>query len=170
MKFHFFSLIPLVASLLGCATAYQPQGFSGGFTETQLAPDVWRVAFIGNGYTGGERAENFAMLRSAELALANGFTHFAFLSSKTGTNVSSYTAPLTSTTTGSANVYGNSISGSSTTRYTGGDTTYISKPTANNMVAMFKARPNISAMVYDASFICNSLGKKYEVVCNTPKK
>jgi hypothetical protein len=166
----FYSCIPPAALLIGCATAYQPAGISGGFTETQLAPDVWRVAFRGNGYTRGERAEDFAMLRSAELTLANGFTHFAFLSSKTGTDVSSYTAPVTATTTGSAYVYGNSISGSSITRYTGGDTTYVSKPTANNTVAMFKVNPNISAMVYDANFICNSLGKKYEVVCNASKK
>ena len=69
MKLRIFSLIPLAAALLGCATAYQPQGLSGGFTETQLAPDVWRVSFSGNGYTKGERAEDFAMLRSAELTL-----------------------------------------------------------------------------------------------------
>ena len=170
MKRSIFSLVPLTALLFGCATAYQPQGMSGGFTETQLAPDVWRVNFRGNGYTKGERAEDFAMLRSAELAIANNFTHFAFLSSKAGTEISSYTRPVTSTTTGSANIYGNMISGSSTTQYSGGDTQYISKPTANNLVIMFNGNPNISATVYDAAFICNSLGKKYEVVCNAPKK
>jgi len=166
----FRSLVPLTALLFGCATAYQPQGMSGGFTETQLAPDVWRVNFRGNGYTKGERAEDFAMLRSAELAIANNFTHFAFLSSKTGTEISSYTSPVTSITTGSANIYGNMISGSSTTQYSGGDTRYISKPTANNSVTMLNGNPNKSATVYDAAFICNSLGKKYEVVCNAPKK
>lgn len=170
MKRSIFSLTLLTALLFGCATAYQPQGMTGGFTETQLAPDVWRVNFHGNGLTKGERAKDFAMLRSAELAMANGFTHFAFLSSKTGTEVSSYTTPVTSTTTGSATLHGNTISGSSTTRYSGGDTIYISKPTVNNTVAMFKGNPNINAMVYDAAFICNSLGKKYKVVCNAPRK
>ena len=170
MKHSIFSLIPLTALLFGCATAYQKEGLSGGFTETQLDTNVWRVSFRGNGYTRGEKAEDFAMLRSAELALANDFTHFAFSSSKTGTDVSSFTAPVTATTTGSANVYGNRISGSSTTRYSGGNTTYISRPTANNVVVMFTGKPNVNGMVYDASFICNSLGKKYEVVCNAPKK
>ncbi len=170
MKHTNFRLIPLTALLFGCATAYQTQSFSGGFTETQLAPDVWRVSFSGNGFTKGERAEELAMLRSAELALANGFTHFAFLSSKTQTEVSSYTAPVTATTSGSASTYGTTISGSSTTRFSGGNTTHITKPTANNVVAMFKGNPKINSMVYDANFICNSLGKKYEVVCNASSK
>jgi len=131
---------------------------------------VWRVSFRGNGYTKEEKAEDFALLRSAELALANDFTHFAFSSSKTGSEVSSYTAPETATTIGNANVYGNTISGSSTTQYSGGGTTYISRPTANNVVVMFKGKPNINAMVYGANFICSSVGRKYEVVCNASKK
>ena len=147
MQRSIFSLIPLTTLLFGCATAYQPNGWSGGFTETQLDSNVWRVSFRGNGHTKGERAEDFALLRSAELALANGFTHFAFSSSKTGTEVSSHTTPVTATTTGNANAYGNSIYGSSTTQFSGGETTYISKPTANNVVVMFKDKPSLNTMV-----------------------
>ena len=55
--------------LVACATAYQPQSFSGGFSETQLDKNVFRVSFKGNGYTNAERAEEMALLRSAELAL-----------------------------------------------------------------------------------------------------
>jgi hypothetical protein len=40
-----------IASLVGCATGYQAQGFTGGFDETQLSPNVYRVTFKGNGYT-----------------------------------------------------------------------------------------------------------------------
>jgi hypothetical protein len=162
--------VPLTAFLFGCATAYQPDGISGGFKETQLDTNVWRVSFTGNGYTREDRAEDLALLRSAELTLANSFTHFAFSSSRTGTNVSSFTTPLRASTTGQANISGNNIYGSSTTRFSGGDTTFISKPSANNVVVMFKERPDINAMVYDAKFICNSIGKKYEVVCNAPRK
>ncbi len=170
MNHSIVSLLPLTALLLGCATAYQPAGMAGGFTETQLDSNVWRVAFRGNGYTRGEKAEDFALLRSAELALANVFTHFAFSSSRTGTEVRLFTTPITATTSGSANVSGNSVFGSSTTRFSGGDTIYISAPTTNNVVVMFKGKPELNATVFDAGFICNSLGKKYEVTCNTPKK
>jgi hypothetical protein len=155
--------------LAGCATAYQPQGLSGGFTETQLDTNVWRVLFKGNGYTRGEKAEDFAMLRSAELTLANGFSHFAFAESKTGNEVSAYTAPTTSYTTANASVYGNSVRGTATTQTYGGGTTFISKPSAKNVVVMFNGKPNTGGLVFDAQFICNSMGQKYKVVCNAPK-
>jgi hypothetical protein len=63
----------------GCATGYHGMSLTGGFTETQLAPGVYRVTFEGNGYSRSERVQDFAMLRAAELALAHGFTHFTLL-------------------------------------------------------------------------------------------
>jgi hypothetical protein len=66
----------IVATLSACATAYQRDGFTGGFSETQLDENVWRVTFEGNGYTREQRAEDFALLRSAELTLEKGFYAF----------------------------------------------------------------------------------------------
>ena len=108
------------------------------------------------------------MLRSAELTLKNGFTHFAFASAKTGSETSVITTPTTSYTTEYVTAYGNTAYGNATTRTTGGQTYYVSKPSANNTVVMFKGKPEVTAMVYDASFICNSLGMKYKVACNSP--
>lgn len=66
--------------LTGCATGYQPVGFGGGYTDLQLGTDLFRVAFRGNGYTSAERAADFALLRAAEVTLAQGATHFLVLS------------------------------------------------------------------------------------------
>lgn len=170
MTTKFIPMIAGAAILAGCATAYQSEGLSGGFTETQLDTNVWRVSFRGNGYTRSEKAEDFAMLRSAELALSNGYTHFAFANSRSSSQTSTMTTPVTSHTTGSANVYGNSIYGSATTKTYGGDTYSISKPESTNTVVMFKGKPDVGGMVYSAVFVCDSLGKKYQVVCNAPKK
>lgn len=170
MKTSLIATVFTSVILMGCATGYQSQGLTGGFTETQLDINVWKVNFVGNGYTSGERAEDFAMLRSAEIAIANGFTHFAFISSKNNIESSSITTPTTSYTTANANINGNNIAGNATTRTYGGNTYVISKPSANNTVMMFKGKPNTNTITYDASFICNSLGKKYEVVCNSSKK
>ncbi len=77
--------------LSGCATSYQQKGFTGGYSETQLAPDVFRVNFQGNGYTSSERAQDFALLRAAELSLERGFRYFALLDETdlhTRTNIS----------------------------------------------------------------------------------
>lgn len=75
----------LVAAVLvgGCAltsaTAYQPAGSDGGYTELQLAPDMFRVAFQGNPYTSQERVADMALLRAADLALARGATYFVVI-------------------------------------------------------------------------------------------
>lgn len=155
--------------MTGCATTYQAHGVTGGFSETQLAENVWRVAFRGNGYTPSERVEDLALLRSADLALMNGFAYFALADARSSANVAAITTPITATTTGSAYRAGNTVYGSATTRYSGGNTMFISRPTANNTVMMFKEKPEIGAMVFDAQFICNSLGKKYETSCEAMK-
>jgi hypothetical protein len=69
--------MPGVGLLAACATAYQQKGLTGGFDETQLDRDVFRVTFKGNGYTAPERATDLALLRCAEITLANGHKYFA---------------------------------------------------------------------------------------------
>ncbi len=54
--------------LVGCATVYQRQSFTGGFSETQLGENIFQVSFKGNAYTSRKRASNFTLLRSAGLA------------------------------------------------------------------------------------------------------
>lgn len=164
-----FGLASLVLALTGCMTPYTSDGLLGGYSEVQLSENVWRVSFQGNGYTSRERAVDMAMLRSADLTIQQGYNYFAFSDSKSRTDtVGVGTTPTTSYTTGSAYRSGNNVYGSATTTTTGGQAIFISTPTANNTVVMFKNKPeNVSGMVYSATFICNSLGKKYEVQCAT---
>jgi hypothetical protein len=74
--------------LSGCATMrslteaspYQPvtsRTLNGGYYETSLAPDRARVVFVGNSWTPRVRAEDFALLRAAELSIQAGFPFFA---------------------------------------------------------------------------------------------
>jgi len=158
------STASLVLALTACATTYQPQGFSGGFSETQLDTNVFRVSFKGNGYTHAERAEELALLRSAELTLKNGFTHFVIIDGQSRETHSTYTTPLQATTTGSTSVYGNTAYGSSTTSFTGGETYHFTKPSTTNTIMCFKGKPEIGGLVYDAQFLFNALGQKYGVV------
>src|SRR5262245_15060327 len=105
---YFVRVIPLIICCLvtACATPYQSTGFSGGFSETRLAPDVFRVNFSGNGYTSAERAQDFAFLRAAELTLAAGFKYFVPLKEASSTTVSTITTPGFASTTGSISMYG----------------------------------------------------------------
>lgn len=152
--------LAVVVLLSSCATTYQPQGFSGGFTETQLDTNVFRVSFRGNGYTSSDRAADFALMRSAELALKNGFTHFVIIDGRSGSSVSSFTTPVQSTTVGSANVYGNTAYGRATTTTVGGQTFMVEKPSSTNTIYCMKGKPD-GVFAYDAAFIARSISEKY---------
>jgi hypothetical protein len=155
--------VVLALDLAACATSYQPAGFfSGGFTDSQLDKDVFRVSFSGNEYTSAEEANEMALLRSAELALKNGFTHFTLIDERSRTQYSSYTTPIRSTTTGSSSFSGNSVNGNSTQIITGGQTHVYAMPNDTMTIKCFDGKPAAAnGMVYDARFVFNSLGQKY---------
>lgn len=74
-----FALTALAAmSLSACVTAtpYQPlvtgTAQSGGYSETKVEQDRWRVSFTGNSLTPRDTVENYLLYRAAELTLAQG--------------------------------------------------------------------------------------------------
>ena len=163
MKTSTSILVAFAAFLLaGCATSYQSNGFTGGYSETQLAPDVFRVAFRGNGYTSPERAQDFSMLRAAELALQHGFTHLAVVDERSSTTAHSFTTAGQATTTGTAYVYGNQATYSGHTTYTPGQTHTFYKPRTGLVVQFFKAKPD-GVFAFDAVFLQQSIKQTYKI-------
>ncbi|MDI6775402.1 MAG: hypothetical protein QME60_08455 [Verrucomicrobiota bacterium] len=81
MKPETCCVICIAAILCGCTTPYQKTGVTGGYSETRLQENVFTVNFRGNGYTSRERAQDFAMLRCADITLGNGFKFFAIADS-----------------------------------------------------------------------------------------
>lgn len=148
--------------VIGCATSYQSTGFTGGYSETQLNDTVYEVSFRGNGYTSRQRASDFALLRSAQLALENGYGYFIILEDETSTENSTYTTPTTSSTT--ANVFGsgNSAFGTATTTTYGGQTYNISKPGVSNTIMFLEDEPE-GGFAYDAGLIRSQLMEKYGI-------
>jgi len=159
----------VVTGLTACATAYQPEGLSGGFTETQLDKNVFRVSFQGNGYTRSDRAEEMALLRSAELTLNKGFTHFAIIDGRSRTDYSAFKTPTQSSTTGTISSYGNTSYLNAQTRTTGGQTFIAAKPSSTNTIICFNGKPDSNSLVYDAQFIFNSLAAKYGIAAKPTK-
>jgi hypothetical protein len=157
------SIVFLSALLSGCATAYQQQSFSGGYSETQLGENIFQVSFRGNGYTRRERASDFSLLRSAAVALEHGFRYFVIVESEKGSKLGTYTTPTTSYTTGSAYASGNYAYGNATTTTYGGQTYLISKPRATNTILCFKDKPENGGLVFDAQFVSNSIRQKYQL-------
>jgi hypothetical protein len=148
--------------LSACATKYQSAGVTGGFSDTQLAPDVFRVTFSGNARTSPDRVQDFALLRAAELCLANNFKYFAVIDSADQSRRRTYVTPGTAQTTGTVNAYGNTATNFGTTTYTPGQVHNHYKPGVGLIVQGFAEKPQ-GTFTYDAQFLVRSLKQKYEI-------
>jgi len=73
--------------LAGCTTTYGPMGYTGGYTDTQIEEDVYRVRFSGNGMTTKDMVWQYWIYRCAELTTQKGYTHFMLLRSDEQTPV-----------------------------------------------------------------------------------
>ncbi len=155
-------LLVLATSLGACATSYQNHGFTGGFRDTQLAPDVFRISFHGNAFTSTDRVQDFALLRAADLCLSNGFKYFVVINSADQTKTITQIQPGSSQTTGTVSAYGDSASFNSTTTYNPTTINHIHKPGVGLMVRGLTEKPE-SGMAFDAAFLSRSLREKYQL-------
>lgn len=172
-RMHILIILALLVFATSCSTPYQANGLMGGFSATQLDNNVFQVSFRGNGYTNNQRAEDFALLRSAEIAISNGYEYFTIVDAKFYRETHSFTTPSSTTTQlnartfGTATGYGNTATysgttfGTATTTTYGGQTYVVSRPTASNTVILFKERPQ--GFAYNAPIIVKSLREKYGI-------
>ncbi len=80
----FLALIVLCSSLAACATPYQRNGATGGFSDLQLNSSVWQVRARGNGYSSSERVEQLLLRRCADITLNAGDRYFVLLDQAEG--------------------------------------------------------------------------------------
>ncbi|MCW8471486.1 hypothetical protein OQJ19_12635 [Fluoribacter gormanii] len=145
-------IAPLFLALVGCATGYHPSGLSGGFSELQLAENVYVVKFNGNGFTSMYRATQFALRRSAELTKERGYRYFNIVDSSANVNRSYHRTPVTANTTsnssgsvygsygyGRYNGFGNSTTNTTTT-FSGGDVYAIERPETYITIKLYKTK------------------------------
>jgi hypothetical protein len=160
----FLSVLACQLLVIGCSpTPYQPLATAGGYSDTRYAPDVAKITFNGNGYTSAAMAQDFSLLRAADLCLQSGYKYFLVGGDNVETSTSSYTTAGSSYTTGSA--YGTGAGGvgySQNTSTIPGQTIVINKPEAFILVKFFKTKPT-GVSVFDAVFIQNSLKSKYKL-------
>lgn len=132
----------------GCATTYQPHGLTGGFEESQVNANSFRVAFRGNGYTSTNRAEELTLLRSAELCLERGFPGFVLLRERT--DLKNESLWMSNTTVRRGNVFSS------------GTNLNFSMPSTSNLVSCIAEKP-ANVFSYDAVVLYESLTTKYQV-------
>ena len=66
----------VTATVCGCATSYQKNGLTGGYSETKVNDSAYIVTFNGNGYASKDRVWYFWIYRCAELTSQQGYKLF----------------------------------------------------------------------------------------------
>ncbi|THD68265.1 hypothetical protein [Phenylobacterium sp.] len=93
------ALLLLAAGLSACVgpTPYQPfvkgSANAGGYSETRIESNRWRVSFSGNALTSRETVEGYLLFRAAEVTLQNGDDWFAIVDRQTDRNARTYVDP-----------------------------------------------------------------------------
>ena len=139
-------------TLAGCATTYHPNSFTGGYSESRLAPNVAMVSFRGNGFTSAIPVEKMALLRAAEFTSQSGYRFFIITGSED--NSTTVTVPIagyanTSFGPGFANI-----------TFMPGGFVPIRRPAVSFMIRMSNSQQELAgfrAQVYDASYLQASL-------------
>ncbi|MCY4400886.1 MAG: serine protease [Gemmatimonadetes bacterium] len=127
----------------GCATPYQRYGAAGGFQDVRLAPDLFRVVFLANAFTGAQQAYDYALLRGADLAITHGFTHIALVDQNSSQ---------------SQMVYYNEFLQSNQ---------YFYKPGTTLLIRAFCGPPN-GVYSLDAGFVADELRRSYGITTTPP--
>lgn len=151
--------IAVCATLLlaACQTVYKPEGIGGGYEDLRLSADTFEIRARGNGYTSPERTRNIVLLRAADLAIQNGFTHFAILNGSMNASQSTFVSPGTSTTNAQASIYGNTVYGRAQTTYMPPTQETITNFHGSAIVKMFK---DPAPGAFDAELIYDQLYPK----------
>jgi hypothetical protein len=126
------SLIALSAACLlaSCATAYQPVGFMGGYSDQKLDDNTVQVSFRGNGFTAPETVHSCLVRRCAEVTLQNGYNYFVLVDAEEPDE-------------GNTNIYGAKVN---------------NKFRANTTIKMFRGnKPEGNVHAYDAAAVIRNI-------------
>lgn len=157
----------VILLMTGCASAPAPVPTSYGpatdsvvygYSETQIADDSFQVAFRGNRPTSLERATDFALLRAATVALANGCRHFAIAAMDVVSTDEEPQAPRDSAPQTVEEANPDLPAGRNPTRPAGD----VASPTAVVTISCVQdSRDEVSS--YDAQFVRDNVAAKYDL-------
>ena len=135
-------------ALIGCATNYQAAGLSGGYSDVRIDANTFRVDFHGNAYTSRQTVETHLLRRCAELTAQAGYDYFIVMGANTEALQNAYTTPSSynATTTGHANVIGNTVYGSADTTGTfrPGQTFVYTRYGASTTIKVFRGEKPVN--------------------------
>ena len=124
-------LITFLFILSNCSTPYQKNSFAGGYKDTQLSPNTFKVTATGNGFTSLDKVQNIVLMRASELTIDNNYDVFEIIKTNARINSSIVSTPGQTITT---HIPGQAPSSAT---YCGYIST-IKRPTADIVVKMYK--------------------------------
>lgn len=162
-KFRALLYFTIIFCLASCATAYKPNGLTGGYSEMKLNSNTYVVNFRGNGFTSPERVKAMALLRGADLTKQNGFRYFAVMDADDRVNTSYHSTPTTITGNSFGNYFGynrfGTYSGSSHYTINPGETYAVNRYGSTLTIKMFPAQ-NKQNDLLDADLILSQYHQK----------
>ena len=159
-----------ILMLVGCGSApyqsaHENKGY--GYYDQQLSKNVYRLHYqCGRGDSSG-KASDFALLRAAELALENNYSHFVILKRDDETrNRSSHIRGRRETTI-NFDEYDSSTGngrGEAVTHVTGGSTHRYSEARSLLLVELSQGGDAPEGkVVYNAAYVKSSISQKYQL-------
>lgn len=137
--------------LTGCASTYGPESLlSGGYTESLIQDNIFRVNFKGKASDSIGRVNDFALLRSAEITIQNGYSYFIVIEGGTTIKTGVVSTPA----------HINMATG----MIEGGHVSSYSKPNASIVIQCYKEKPeNVSGIIYDATQVRSNIKSQYKI-------
>jgi S1-C subfamily serine protease len=120
-------------STRGLATDYKPEGFKGGYADTEVNPGVFPITFRGNGFTSQQEVHDLVRLRAAEVAIEEGLPYFVILQRD------------------------------QTVTYAPVGNTQVPKYKAFIWIQVFASKPSTDLVVYDAEFVYENINQDYDL-------
>jgi len=140
------------------------EGPTKGFVTMKVDDDTYRIVHREGHISTGHDPKDLTMLKSAELALDNGYSYFEIIEGGQGTAKLGYTTPRDAKTHGTAFEGGSHDhyqAGRTTT--SGGKTYKMENPVTSFTIKCYKKRPSgTSGKVYDAKVVKGEMTKKLE--------
>lgn len=152
-------ILGLLLCAAGCATPYQRDAYSGGYSEVRIDARTFEVTVRGNGHTRRQRVSAMLTYRCAELTQESGFDYFIVVDS--GRDAQQQIIETSGSYSGSSTSYGGGTTTSGA--YTHGQKYTFTRHSANATIRMFHTddadRP---PSAYQASEVIHYLGATVE--------
>lgn len=167
LRFHIQKVVITTlcaVAISGCVpTPYKSQewNFLGGYSDTQVKEGIYEIHFKGNAFTTREAVIDYALLRSAEVALEHQCVAFAIIDAKERVSTTENPEAEISYLDGQKLMHPISVYGNFSTA--AGETYFLQKPDVVNRILCFKTHPNIDHHIYDPHFITLTLRTKYGI-------